>query len=116
MHEASIAMSILDTVIGQCRQEGYGVIESVRVQIGAAAGILPDALAFAFDIAKEETIAADAVLIIDLVPLGGICHGCGREFEVNDNSRFVFECPICASSSIKIDRGHEMRIVDMEVD
>lgn len=116
MHEASIAMSILDTVLGQCRRAGYGAIDSVRVQIGAAAGILPDALMFAFDVAKQETIAADAVLIIDHVPVGGICHGCGKKFEVNNNGGFVFECPLCASRSIEINQGHEMRIVDMEVD
>lgn len=114
MHEASIAMSILDTVTKQCLAEGYESIEAVRVQIGKAAGIQPDALGFAFDIAKQGTIAAAAVLLIDHILVGGICHDCGREFEIGDN-RFVYRCPACGSSSLKVDRGYEMQIIDMEV-
>lgn len=114
MHEASIALGILDTVIKQCREAGYGSIESVRVKIGKAAGVLPDALGFAFDIAKKGTLADEAVLMIDHILIGGICHDCGKEFEVDDN-RFIYRCPSCSSSSLKVDRGYEMQIVDMEV-
>jgi len=115
MHEASIALSILDAVIGQCRKEGFVVIQSVRIMIGKAAGILPDALVFAFDVAKAGTIANNAELLIELVRIGGDCRGCGQDFEIDD-SRFVYECPRCGSSSIKVNRGYEMQIIDMEVD
>ena len=115
MHEASIVLSILDAVTEQCRKEGYGSIQSVRVRIGKAAGILPDALVFAFDIAKNSTIAENAELVIELVRVGGDCQDCGRDFEI-DGSRFVYECPNCGSASIKVNKGYEMQIVDMEVD
>lgn len=114
MHEASIVLNILDTIQKQCAQEGYKQINSVRLRIGKAAQILPDALLFAFDAAKQGTIANEAEMIIDMIPLSGKCNACSQRFEVKE--RFIFNCPACASTGIKIDRGYEMEIVDMEVD
>ena len=113
MHEASIAISLIKTVSDLCQQEGYNSIESVRIKVGKAAGILPDALLFAFDIAKAGTLASQAELIIEYIPLGGFCRECGSELESEE--RYIFSCPDCKSSRIKITRGDELQIVDMEV-
>jgi hydrogenase nickel incorporation protein HypA/HybF len=85
----------------------------VRIKIGRAAGIMPEALAFTFDVAKADTLARDARLVIDSIPLGGFCSGCERDFEVED--AYVLNCPRCGSSSFTIARGNEMEIVEMEV-
>ena len=113
MHEASIAISLLETVSDLCKQEGYNAIESVRLRVGRAAGILPDALVFAFDVAKAGTIASRAELIIEYISLGGFCSDCGSQFASEE--RYIYACPVCKSSAIKITRGDEMQIVDMEV-
>ena len=113
MHEASIAISLIETVSDLCQQEGYSSIESVRLKVGRAAGILPDALLFAFDVAKAGTLASQAELIIEYVLLGGFCSECGSQFESEE--RYIFACPDCESSAIKITRGDEMQIIDMEV-
>jgi len=113
MHEASIAISLIETVSDLCQQEGYSSIESVRLKVGRAAGILPDALLFAFDVAKAGTLASQAELIIEYVLLGGFCSECGSQFESEE--RYIFACPDCKSSAIKITRGDEMQIIDMEV-
>ena len=113
MHEASIAISLLETVSDLCQQQGYNSIESVRLKVGRAAGILPDALLFAFDVAKAGTIAGQAELIIEYIALGGFCCECGSQFESEE--RYIYACPACDSSAIKITRGDEMQIVDMEV-
>ena len=113
MHEASIALSILDIITGKCESEGYRGVESVRLKIGRAAGILPDALFFAFDAAKIDTVAQDAELIIESVPLGGVCTACESDFDVEDT--YVLNCPRCGSTTFTIRRGYEMEIVEMEV-
>lgn len=113
MHETSIVLSLLDTITSRCVEEGYDSIESVRIKIGMASGIMPEAIAFAFEAAKSDTIAHRAELLIDLVRLGGMCHGCGGDFEVD--ATYVLECPLCGSASFKISRGYELEIVDMEV-
>ena len=113
MHEASIAISLIETVLDLCQQEGYNSIESVRLKVGRAAGVLPDALLFAFDVVKAGTLASQAELIIEYIALGGFCRECGSQFESEE--RYIFSCPDCKSSAIKITRGDEMQIVDMEV-
>ena len=91
MHEASIALGILDIVINRCHAEGYRSIDSVTLRIGRAAGIMPEALLFTFDVAKSDSPAGDAKLLIDLVPLGGHCSGCEDDFEVEGT--YVLNCP-----------------------
>ena len=113
MHEVSIALSLLDIVEKKCRQEGYQRVESVRVRVGKASGILPEAFSFALDVVKNDTLARDARFIIDLVPLGGTCNACGKCFETGEP--YIAECPFCASPSFRITQGNELEILEMEV-
>lgn len=114
MHEASIALSILDIVTGKCHEEGCSTVDSITVRIGKAAGVMPESLQFAFEAAKESTPAKNARLIIETVPLGGRCNDCKKEFDAPDGN-FVTACPLCGSSSFIIDRGREMDIVEIEM-
>jgi hydrogenase nickel incorporation protein HypA/HybF len=113
MHEISIALSLLDLVEKQCREAGYQAIDSVRIKVGKAAGILPEAFSFALDVAKKETLARDAKFVIDWIPLGGVCNGCGDEFEMEES--YVLACPKCASPSFRINKGYELEVVEMEL-
>ena len=113
MHEISIALSLLNIVEKKCREAGYHSIDSVRVRVGKASGILPEAFSFALDVAKEDTLARDAKFLIEWIPLGGLCNGCGSEFATEQS--YILECPKCASPSFKINKGYELEVVEMEV-
>ena len=113
MHETSLALSILDVVVEKCREAGGRTIDSVRLKIGRAAGVMPEALAFGFDAAKAGTIAEAATLEIETVPVSGSCGDCNKAFSVD--AQFVFACPHCGSKFIEITTGREMEIVDMEI-
>lgn len=114
MHESSIALSILDIVAETCREKGCASVDSITVRIGKASGVMPESLLFAFDALKEPTVAKNAKLTIEIVPVGGVCNDCKNEFDVEDVP-YVFACPLCGSSSFVINRGREMDIVDMEM-
>lgn len=113
MHEASIAASLIETVSEQCRRSGYQRIESVNVKIGRASGIMPDALMFAFDIVKDDSLAKGAVLHIEEIPVGGRCRDCNSDFTVEEE--YVLSCPRCGGLSFEVTTGRELDIVDMEV-
>jgi len=113
MHELSIAQDIIDAISEQCRKSGYSRIESVNIRIGRASGIMSDALLFAFDAIKSESIAEGAVLHIDEVPVSGRCSECKRDFIVQEV--YILSCPHCGGSSFRIVAGREMDIIDMEV-
>ncbi len=114
MHEASIALSILDIVSTKCKEQGCSSVDSITVQIGKAAGIMAESLQFAFDAAKDNTPAKNAKLIVETVPVAGKCNDCKKEFTAGD-SQYVFSCPLCGSQSFEITGGREMDIVEMEM-
>lgn len=114
MHEASIASELLNIAINECSKNGYTQIHSIKVLIGRATGVMSDALLFAFDVLKENTPARQAKLIIEEIPVKGICKNCSKEFESND-SYLVVVCPFCGSFSMEITAGKELNITEMEV-
>ena len=114
MHEVSVADSLLKIAVDECRRSGYGRINNVRVSIGKASGVMPEALLFAFDALKADTIACGATLTIEEVPVAGHCSACNADFTTDES--FVLCCPRCGSSSYSIHAGRELDIKDMEVD
>jgi hydrogenase nickel incorporation protein HypA/HybF len=114
MHESSIAHSILEIIDEQCAGNGCTVVDVINVRLGRATGVMPEALQFAFDALKEPTKAKSARLHIEIVPVGGSCTACGREFDVPD-AQYVFACPHCGSASFAVTRGREMEITDLEM-
>ena len=113
MHEVSVALRLLEIIEGKCQEEGFQWVESVRVRVGSASGILPEAFSFAFEAAKKDTIAGEAKFIIDVVPLGGLCSRCGNQFITEE--AYILECPTCSSTSFKINQGYELELVELEV-
>ncbi len=113
MHEASIAASLLDIAIRECESKGFSVINGVKVQIGKASGVLPEALLFAFDALKTDTIASAASLLIEEIPVSGHCNICEADFTSSEN--YVLCCPDCAGVSFFLKSGREMDITEIEV-
>lgn len=113
MHEASIALNVIEIAAENCRKAGYSRIDSIRLRIGRASGVMTDALLFAFDALKIDTIAAGATVIIDEIPVSGICGNCGKDFITKEV--YVLCCPECGGLSFKVNTGRELEILDMEV-
>lgn len=113
MHEVSIAQSLLEIAVENCKNTGSKRIEAIKVKVGRASGIMPDALLFAFDAVKIGTIADKAILNIEEVPVSGFCESCKKNFTVDE--AFVVSCPLCGNIALRIDTGHELHIEEMDV-
>jgi hydrogenase nickel incorporation protein HypA/HybF len=74
MHELSIAVSLVDTVCDALPNLGNVLVQSVKVRVGALSGVVPAALAFAFDVASAETAIAGSRLDVEQTD--------GRELEL----------------------------------
>ncbi|NWF53591.1 MAG: hydrogenase maturation nickel metallochaperone HypA [Syntrophaceae bacterium] len=114
MHEVSIALNLLDIIEKKCREEGYQKVESVKVRVGKASSVQPEAFSFAFEIVKKDTRAQNARFIIDPIPLGGTCLACGNRFETEE--AYILECPSCGSLRLQVTQGYELEIVELEVE
>jgi hydrogenase nickel incorporation protein HypA/HybF len=114
MHESSIAHSIIEIIDEQCAEQGCTTVEALTVRLGKATGVMPESLQFAFDALKEPTKAKNAVLTIEIVPVGGTCRTCKKDFDEKETA-YIFACPHCGSKEFDITRGREMEISDMEM-
>ena len=112
MHELSIALSVLEIVRDAAANSGLSRVDTVRLRVGKATGVLPDALHFAFDCSKAGTAAAAAALQIEEVPIGGRCEDCGREF--TSPEPYVLACPLCGGGRFRITTGDELAVLDLE--
>ncbi len=115
MHELSIVASLFETLEEKAKDNKAKKIISVRLKVGALSGVVPEFLKTAFDIFKKNTIADEAELLIEKVPLKVKCQKCGAEIVKDD---FVFICEKCASRELKTLAGTELLLekIEMEVD
>jgi hydrogenase nickel incorporation protein HypA/HybF len=113
VHELSIAQSLLDIVVDEANAHGVSKVLRVAVRVGAFTNVVPDSLAFCFDLIKAGTVAAEAELKLTPVPMAGQCQDCGAEL---DMSQPVFTCPHCQSSRVQLTQGQELYIDYIETD
>ena len=113
MHELSLCENIIETVIDQTRQRGFSRVRRVWLEIGALANVELDALRFAFEIARQDTVAATAELDIITLPGRAWCLDCAETVTVN---QYFDPCPRCGGYQWRLTGGNEMRIKELEVE
>jgi hydrogenase nickel incorporation protein HypA/HybF len=109
VHEAAIAEGLISGVTE--RLPGRR-ITSVRVEIGALSGVVPDALRFCFSLATEDTLLAGAELEISEPSAKCDCVDCGQSFEPEDNR--ILLCP-CGSANVRVVSGQQLLITSVKV-
>ena len=113
MHELSLALALLDEIGAAAEREGATRVASVHLRLGQMSGVVRDALLFSWDLARVDTVASDASLVIDDVPIAVWCPRCDGERSVRAGEGLV--CSHCGSVAPTIVRGRELEFVSMEV-
>ena len=114
MHELSIAVSLIEAAEERAREEGAGRILRMCLRVGPLSGVVPEALASAFELASHSTMAEGALLEIERVPLSVFCAACEREVVVR--TAFSFACPACGLPTGDIRSGKELEFSSMEIE
>lgn len=114
MHELSLVQSILEIAQDYARREGAVAIQTVTLRVGALSGVEPEALEFAFETARVGTLAEEARLEVEWVPLAAYCEGCSKKFAV-DNPFGIALCPDCGQVSAEICQGEELQVAYLDV-
>lgn len=111
MHEVSLMMSIMDTALKTAEREHAKRITKIVLQIGVKSGVVADSLEFAFEMISKNTIAQQATLEIETIPLSGECLVCGHRFI---SQQFLI-CDKCGNFA-KVLSGQELNITRIEVE
>ena len=110
MHELSISAAVVDTVAEHAAGRRVTV---VTMTVGAFRQVVPESLAFYFEIVARGTVCEGARLEQVVVPLRLGCSGCGEEWEPDIPA---FRCPGCAGSDVELLRGDELEVESIEVE
>ncbi|MFG2292318.1 hydrogenase maturation nickel metallochaperone HypA [Streptomyces sp. NPDC048603] len=97
MHEMSIAMAVVNQVEEAARAGGATAVREVRLQVGELAGVVPDALAFCFELACAGTVLEGAALVTTPVPARARCASCTAEWAVGMPPDLC--CPGCGGAA-----------------
>jgi len=113
MHELSIAMSILELVEEEAQRRGDVRVAAVHLKLGPMSGVVKEALASAFELARESTDFSDCQLVIEPVPIVALCPACGMEQTIESMQNL--RCPICETPTPQIITGRELEVAAMEI-
>ncbi len=115
MHEASLVMSMMNSLNRVAEREKAKRITKVYVKIGRMSGVVVDSFRFAFEALKvENPLTNSAELVIEECPLIYECLNCGKRFETDE---FYFpECPECGSVNLKAVSGEELEVTNIEIE
>ncbi|MBL8232084.1 MAG: hydrogenase maturation nickel metallochaperone HypA [Bryobacterales bacterium] len=113
MHETGLAASILDIAEREAHRHGSSRILLVRLKLGRFTGVVRESLEFAFEALRPGTLAEDAVLDIEPVPLAAKCPAC--QWSGEPVREFCFICP-CCNAPLEILSGREMQVAFIELE
>lgn len=113
MHELSIAQNLIEIIEDAASQQNFSKVNKISLKIGEMAMVNKEALSFCIEIASRGTCVEGAKVHFETSPLNGKCSQCSRLFKIED---FVFKCPSCGGTDIKIMSGREIRVSYLDVE
>lgn len=108
MHELGITRSIVSIVD---EAAGGRRVKRVTLDIGVHAGVVPNAIAFCFDIVAKGTALESAHLEINTIPGRAHCRACGSKYE----TATPYQGCSCGARDVERLTGHELKIREMEL-
>ena len=113
MHELSVCQGMMRQLEQIAAEQAAVAVRKVVVQIGPLSGVEPQLLEQAFPIASAGTIAAEATLVMEALPVRVHCDSCGAESEAAPN-RLV--CAACGDWHTRLLGGDELLLASVELD
>ena len=112
MHELSVCQELIDQVEAIAREENAVQVVVIHLGIGPLSGVEPQLLEQAFDVARAGSIASEAQLLIDSLPVRVSCRKCGQ---ITDALPARLVCGSCGDWHTKVVSGDELLISQVEL-
>lgn len=114
MHELAIMEDILNIALDHANRNQARKIIRVNLAIGKLSDIVPQWAQIFFDMITRDTIAENAELYVESIPIRVHCQACGNE-SIIDHTHQPWVCGSCGSAHISLISGREFRIQSIEV-
>jgi hydrogenase nickel incorporation protein HypA/HybF len=110
VHELSIGSAVVDTAV---RHAAGRPVTRVRLRVGVLRQVVPDSLAFYFEICARDTVCAGAALEQERIGARLRCDGCETEWATDVPA---FRCPACAGADVTVVAGDELEVESIDVE
>lgn len=111
MHEFGIIENIFQSIKKIAAENQLKTITKISLKIGKMRQLVPEFLQFAFQTLSKNSLASDAKLIIEEIPITIKCDQCNHTAIVED---LVFACPKCLANDVTIISGKELILESIE--
>jgi hydrogenase nickel incorporation protein HypA/HybF len=105
MHEESLVRGLLRQVEALAARYNGRRVAVVKVAVGEFSGVEPELLEAAFVRQVEATALRGAAIQVTKTALEAECGRCHSKFRVQ---RFVFVCPMCHNTRVRVTGGEEL--------
>lgn len=113
MHELSVCLGLLGQLEDLAAAHGAQRVLVVTLKLGPLAGIEGALLEQAFPLACHGSVAEQASLVIEMLPVKVCCLECGKESEVQTNRLL---CTVCGAWKTELVSGDEMLLASVELE
>jgi hydrogenase nickel incorporation protein HypA/HybF len=115
MHELPITEDILKISLSHAEKNGARRIVRVFLVIGELSDLIDEWVQRYFEYLAKGSIAAEAKLVIERVPITVMCGQCEKPFVV-DKKTLDFNCPTCGQKGTELIRGREFTVKSIEIE
>lgn len=116
MHEMAITTNVVEAVLKYADQNHATKVVEVNLVVGELRDIVDSLMEGAFRHLARGTIAEQASLSIQKVPLRARCKECSVVFPADIRRPETLVCPDCASESLTIYNGKEFFIDSIKIE
>lgn len=113
MHELSVCQALIEQVARVARDNDARRVVSIVIMVGPLSGVEPRLLEHAYPLAAAGTVAEDASLLIETVPVRVRCRSCAAETEAQANRLL---CGACGDWQVDVTSGEEMLLTRVEIE
>lgn len=110
MHELSLCGAIADIAT---RRAGDRAVQVIHLQIGQLRQVVPDTLAFCWEMVTAETALSGSVLDVDRVDARLRCQACEAQFGLTEP--LTFACSACGGVDVEVVAGEEFTVTALDL-
>ncbi len=117
MHELQVTERILEVALKHVEGQNVSRIVNIHLRIGDLSDLEEEWIQHYFDYLSKDTLAENAKLQIEKVPIVLECEDCGASFNVERRDMGEATCPECEDDepSFNLISGREYTVTNLEV-
>ncbi len=114
MHELPIIGEVVKGALRHAEQNQAQKIVKVHLAIGDLSDLIDEWVQHYFTFLTKDTIAREAELVIENVPIMVLCEPCKKPFTV-DKRQMDFTCPDCGEKGTHLLQGRGFKVKSIEI-